>query len=474
MVFRSIVLMTFLNVLKAAVAVGLSFVIARLVSPSEFGLVTFAISLTMLISLVTDFGIASAIVRERELTRIQAGAAIVLTLVFGAVGGLVMALSSDGLESLTKIEGVSSIIFGFSLVTCFSIWATSTRAILERHLEYGWISLFEAVSLILALFGFWLALRSGIGIFALVVFHVVLHAFRTLLFLIRASSLFEWSLQIGSIKTLLRTGGWIFLSNLLAFAARNIDRYVIGVVLGAASLGLYGFAYQFMTIPLMLIAWPASGVLLSTLSRAKDNDILKKQIVISFITLTAFVTVPLMTYIAYGLPFVINSMFSDKWMGVEVYVSILAPVGVIQSIAVYATAVLVSCGEVKKNFYLSLVNGIFLTILFFVAAPFGIFVVVVSYAVVASSISALMIYSYCKISGIGVNKLFISIFPGLLAGFLIILMYIFVGVFDLSDRNYFLVFSIGCGVVYLGCFAINRSCVFGAVSILKQVRFNSN
>ena len=62
--------------------------------------------------------------------------------------------------------------------------------------------------------------------------------------------------RFGQLAGLLSFGGWVLANNILNFLARNSDNLLIGAWLGAAAVGVYGLAYQFMLAPLMAITWP--------------------------------------------------------------------------------------------------------------------------------------------------------------------------------------------------------------------------
>jgi O-antigen/teichoic acid export membrane protein len=412
MILRSMVLMTALNVAKAAASLVISIMIASVVSPAEFGLVAFAIPLMAFIMLVTDLGLSSAIVRHPELDANQAGSAMGMMAIAGLVGGLLMASAATPIENAIHLHGVAKVLLGFALVTALSIWATCPRALMERKLAYPRIAAVEAVALLSALAVFWIGVRLGLGILALVAFHVSLQAIRAVAFTWMARSLFVLGLDFARISGLARVGGWVFVTNLLSYSARNVDRLLIASVLGAASLGLYGLAYQFMTIPLILISWPVSGVLLSTLARMKKDSPDKAQVICAVITATATITLPMMSFFVFGLRYPIEVFYASRWEGLAQIIAILAPVGAFQAVAVYNSAVLVERGMVRLNFHLGLLNGLALSGVFFATVWFGLSTLIVAYAVAAVLVSATMIYFMCREAGIGPGSFFRCILPG--------------------------------------------------------------
>jgi O-antigen/teichoic acid export membrane protein len=412
MVLRGMALMTGLNVAKAAASLVISITIAVVVPPEQFGLVAFAIPLMALIMLVTDLGLSSAIVRHPQLDRRQAGSAIGMMGIAGLVGGALMALGATPIESAMSMQGVGRALQGFAVVTACAIWATAPRALLERTLSYPQIVAVESLALAAALAAFGVGIMASAGITALVAFHVVLQAIRALTFTALARRLFRIGLSVASISSLVQVGSWVFITNLLSYCARNLDRMLIGGVLGAASLGLYGLAYQFMTIPLVLISWPVSGVLLSTLSRMDKTGPDRPAVICAVVTATASITLPMMTFLVFGARHPIEVLYTSRWEGLADIITILAPVGAVQAIAAYNGAVLVEKGAVRLNFYLGLLNGLTLSSVFLATVWFGLTTVIVSYALAAIAVSATMIYFMCREAGIEARMLAACFLPG--------------------------------------------------------------
>ncbi|NML17773.1 oligosaccharide flippase family protein [Azohydromonas caseinilytica] len=416
MILRNMVVMTGLNLSKAGATLLISVLIAGAVPPHEYGLVSFAIPLMTLVMLLTDLGLSSAIVRHPALDPAQAGVTLRLMALIGAAGGALVTAAAAPTERVLAMPGLAPVLLGFAAVTACSIWATVPRALLERHLAYQRIALVEGGALLAALAGFCIALMMELGILALVAFHVLLQGIRALAFAGMAYGLTTRGGRLADIAPLVKVGGWVFLTNLLAFAARNLDRFLIGAVLGAAALGLYGLAYQFMTLPLMLIAWPASGVLLATLARmGADHQEAKAGVVCAVFTATATLSLPLMAFLSFGARLPIGTFLAHQWDGLADIVAVLAPVGAVQSLAVYAGSVLVEQGRVRLNFMLGLVNGLGVCAVFAVTVWSGLQALVLGYAVASALLSALSLVCACRSAGIGARRFAACLWPGVLA-----------------------------------------------------------
>jgi O-antigen/teichoic acid export membrane protein len=408
-------MMTAVNVAKAAAALALSILIARVVPPGEYGLVALAVAVMALLMLLTDLGLASAIVRHPELDKLQAGSAVGLLAVAGLLAGLVLVALAVPLEAALHMPKLADVMIGFGGVAALSTWATAPRALLERRLAYGRVSALEGVALAAGLLAFAAGVRLGMGILALVAFHFTLQFLRAVGFTVLARQHYSIGLSFSRISELARVGGWVFLTNLLSYSARNVDRMLIAAVLGASSLGLYAFAYQFMTVPLVLITWPASGVLLAALSRIPTGSPDRPAVVSAMFTVTALITFPLMAFFAFGLHFPIEAFFGDRWSGAAEIIAMMSAAGAAQSLAAYNGAVLVSMGAVRLNFRLALLNGLGLTAVFALTVNFGIIIMTASYVIAALCIYCVLIVASCRAVGIGPRVFFGSMAPGAVA-----------------------------------------------------------
>lgn len=416
MLFRSMALMTGLNMAKAAVSLLVSVLVGRHIAPGEYGLVTFSIPLMALVTLLTDLGLSSALVRHPELTpRTQARALSFLAWLGLVAGGLLAALAAP-MEAWVQLPGLSPVLLAFGLVTALAIWATGPRALLEREMAYGQVSFTEGVALLLAIVAFLVLIAMKAGLAAVLAFHIVLQAVRALGFNLLAWRRYAAPGPLSELNPLLAIGGWVLATNLLSFLGRNLDRLVIAPVLGAAALGLYGMAYQFMTIPLVLISWPASGVLLSALSKLEGDPAQRRRIVAAVVTLTALFSGPFVAAMLFVVAEPIHWFFGERWQGLVDLVRWMAPVGAIQSIAALAGAVLVQAGKVRENFLLGVLNAASLGVTFVFTVSHGLTHLVMAYSVVAVLVSAVMIQRMCADLGMGAGQLLKAVAPGVLAG----------------------------------------------------------
>ncbi|MET1754405.1 oligosaccharide flippase family protein [Novosphingobium sp. RD2P27] len=387
--------MSSLNLFKAAVQFGIGTLVTLFVLPAEYGLITFSLPIIQLIALMTDLGLGSAIIRQRNLRPGDAGAALVLSMSLAAAAGLVLALSAAPVQHWADMPGLAPVLSTLALAVTFTIAAAIPRAMLERELRYQHIALVEGASTLTGALvcGILIGLADA-GIWGVIAFHVTLQAARALAFMAMTQRHYRLDSDWRRVLPMIGFGSWVLASNVINFAARNAQSLLIGAALGATAVGLYGIAYQVMILPLMALAWPASGVLLATLSRlaAPNEDHAEPsafgQPVMALSLLTATITFPVMAWAAIGLDYPVRMLLDPAWHRALPLISVLAPLGALQSLASYNGAVLIACGHARLQFHVNLVSSLALLAGFIASLPFGIHAFALMYLTVGSVVAA--------------------------------------------------------------------------------------
>lgn len=392
---KNLASMSSLNLFKAGVQFAISTLVALFVLPAEYGLITFSLPIIQFIALMTDLGLGSAIIRQRELTSEDAGAALALSIGVGILSTVILLALARPIQAWANMSGLAAVLSALAVAVGFTITAAIPRAMLERELRYQQVALVEGcATFVAALQCALLVALAGAGIWGVIAFHVMLQGSRALAFLVLTRRRYRFDGQWRRVLPLIGFGGWVLASNVINFAARNAQSILIGSALGAAVVGLYGMTYQVMILPLMALAWPASGVLLATLSRVEDdpdrerrqNDFASPVLALSL--LTATVTFPLMTWIAVGLDFPVRTLLHPQWQEALPLIALLAPLGALQALAAYNGAVLIARGHARLQFHVNFVSSAALLAGFIASLSFGIRVFALTYLIVGSFVAA--------------------------------------------------------------------------------------
>ncbi|WP_174293190.1 oligosaccharide flippase family protein, partial [Sphingomonas bacterium] len=415
MLAKNIVSMSGLSLYRNAIQFGMNIAIAAFVHPGDYGLVVFTTPFVVLVAMLTDLGMTSAIVRAPTLSRAEAGAAMGAMMAGGVACALLLAAGAWPLERAIAMPGLAPVMAAMAGVVVLSITAATPRALLERELRYAHIARIEAVSIAVAAAAGLVAAWHGAGVWSLVLYNLLVQAMRVSAFWWNVRGELRPNAAFGKLGALLTFGGWVLASNILNFLARNSDNLLIGAWLGAAAVGVYGLAYQFMLAPLMAITWPTSAILLATLRGQDPHGPRARAMVESVLSATALVVVPAMLYLTFGLAFPVHALLSQHWAGVPGIVAWLAPAGALQAIASYNGVLLMVAGRARAQFALTVVNTLVLVATFVVSLPYGLTALVHAYTVAITLLSLAFIALIVALTGLGLRRLACALAPALLA-----------------------------------------------------------
>lgn len=299
---------------KLVVQIASIVVLARLVTPEDFGLVAFLTSIFAFVGLFSEFGLTMAIVQKEQiqekdlnaLFRISAGIGMLLLLCIGVAGLLTSWISGDA--RYQWIFGIFAVMF-----FCKSL-STVPQGLIRRRLQFGFLSLQEAGTFLFGALAAVAIANQGRGILALMAFQFIPGL------LVCGSSWFfaGWRPQrnVGSIQeasSYFSFGGAFTLVEIANTACKHIDNLLIGKVWGMELLGQYTRAYALMLAPLNQVMGPIGTVLIPSFSRIHQNEAEFKKLTtalfISFVGLTAPAAAFL---IVYSNP-VIHLLLGEGW-----------------------------------------------------------------------------------------------------------------------------------------------------------------
>jgi O-antigen/teichoic acid export membrane protein len=407
--------MSGLSLYRNLVQFGMNIAVAAFVGPADYGLIVFTTPFIVLVSMLTDLGMASAITRAPSLSREEAGAAMGAMVAGGAACAALLMAAAHPLEAAIGMVGLAPVMIAMAGIVVLGIAAAVPRAMLERELLYGRVAATEAAAIAIGAGVGIAAAWNGAGIWSLIGYNLVVQLVRVGAFAWAARGRVSPNLRLGRLGALLSFGGWVLATNLLSFAARNGDNLLIGAWLGAGALGVYGLAYQFMLAPLMAITWPTSSILLATLRGEDPHGERARAVVEAVMSVTALAVFPAMVFLTFGLRFPVEAVLSERWRAVPGIVAWLAPAGAVQAIASYNGAILMVAGRARAQFALTVVNTVVLLATFVLSLPFGLMALVRAYTTATVVLSGGFLALIVALTSVTWRRLLRTLAPALLA-----------------------------------------------------------
>jgi O-antigen/teichoic acid export membrane protein len=256
---------------------GSMVVLARLLTPNDFGLVGMVTACTGFLGLFRDAGLSMATIQRVSISRAQTSTLFWINVVVGVILATLCAVIAPILTRFynePRLFWVTIVVGGGFL---FNGATAQHRAMLQRNMRFAVLTVVDMVALVLSIVLSIAMAVAGLGYWALVGMTVALPA-ASLFGVLVASGWIPGRPERGTgVRSMLRYGGTVTLNSLIIYVAYNADKVLLGRFWGAATLGIYGRAYQLVSMPndslsgtIALVAFPALARLQNDPSRLKS------------------------------------------------------------------------------------------------------------------------------------------------------------------------------------------------------------
>jgi PST family polysaccharide transporter len=381
-------------------------VLARLLSPTDYGLVAIVLAVVGVGEIFRDFGLSTAAVRAHDITRRQCDSLFWLNTAIGGVLALAAVACAplvarlfdhDALVPITQVLGLTFLLNGA---------VAQYRAMLNRDLRFGALVMADlgsqlagtaiAIAVALAGGGYWALVAQQLGA-----------AGTTLL---GCLVLTRWVPRLPrrgtDIREFVSFGGGLVASQVVTFLNTNVDTVTIGLRFPTSELGLYNRAYQLLMRPLSQLRTPTTSVALPVLARVREDRerfdalLVRGQLALGYSLVAG-------TAIAAGAAEPIIAVFlGDRWDGVAPMFALLAAAGAFQTISFVGGWVYLARGLTSDLFRYSLLSLAIKVVCVLVGSSWGIVGVAAGFALAPALAWPLSIYWLSRVTPIPVRALY--------------------------------------------------------------------
>jgi len=314
-----------------ALSLGATAALARLLAPTDFGLVALGVTVGDFLGLFLDLGLGAATVQRASLDKSQISMLFWINAALGTLIAAVMAATAPLVARFyghPELVGVNVVLALGFLLTGFSVQHT---ALLRRQMRLTRLSGIELVSLTLGIGLAWAIAALGAGYWALVCLQLAPQAFG----LIGVWSACRWRPgrpdRSVDVRPWFSFGAGLTGFNVLNYFSRNLDNVIIGRVSGTAALGLYVKSYSLLLLPVTRIRVPASAVVIPALSRLQDDPLRFRRFFLAAITIVVAIGMPLVVFMFVLAPDVILFVLGPQWQGSVILFQVLAPAAFVET-----------------------------------------------------------------------------------------------------------------------------------------------
>lgn len=382
----------------AVVAIGAAAILARHVTPDEYGLVAMALAAIALGRAFEEIGLGDATVQRAQVTDAQISALFWLNAAVGAALSVAFALSAPLVARFYARDDLAPIALALSPVFLFAALGAQPRAILRRHFRFRALALAQGASLALGAGAGIAAALAGLGAWALVAQSLVQAATLCAGAWIGAWTACRWTpaapARADGLAPLVRFGLHVTATQLLTRFARNIDNILIGRFVGPVALGLYDRAFQLMSLPATQFNQPISNAVIPALSRLQHDPDAFRRLYRSGAEVVASVAFPIAVFSAAAAPAIIGTVLGPTWLDAAPLLRALAPTGLMVSLNIGTAWAYQSLGRSGRQLRWSLFGTAMTTVAIAAGLPWGALGVAIAVSIARVSLRPFAV-AYC-------------------------------------------------------------------------------
>ena len=380
--FIGISWMSGFRVVSRTIATGRGVLLARILTPAQFGVFGIASVILSFLEILTETGINVFLIQEKSNIDKFVSSAWLVSILRGAFICLVLIIASPFIINFFNMPDLHRFLFLISLVPLIRGFINPAIVKYQKELEFKkefWLRIAIYIFDSAISIAFALILRDAIGfVWGLIAGAILEVILSFILFKPRPEVKFEFNF----LKLIINRGKWVTAYGIFNYIAKEGDSIVVAKLLGATSVGIYKMGYSLSTLPISEISDVVNKVVFPVYSKISED---KERLLKAFTKTLLAVSVPIviLSLIIFFLPRIFfEILLTPKWGDVVIILKILVVYGMLRGISGLSSSFFLALG--KQNF----VAGMTFARFFILAVT--IVPLTASFGIVGASFSALL------------------------------------------------------------------------------------
>lgn len=327
-------------------------VLARFLSPSDFGLMGMIMVVIGFARVFADMGISNAIIHRQDATKDQLSSLYWLNIIAGIIVFFVVCFSAPFIVGFYHEPRLHNLLYLTAVIFIVTPFGQQFQILMQKELRFNELAKIEikasivnsAIAIVLALLGF--------GVYALI--WGQLAGTSTKVLMLFSTGWQHWRPGFHFSKLDLRGylnfGLYQMGERTINYLNSNLDYLLIGSMLGAKSLGYYTLAYNLIIRPSSLINPFITKVAFPVFSRIQNETERLKRGYLKVLQLLSTVNFPMMAGLAVVAPIAVPVIFGEQWLPSIILIQILTVVGLLRSTGNPVGSLLLSKGRADLGF----------------------------------------------------------------------------------------------------------------------------
>lgn len=420
-----------------AITFASNIILARLLSPDDFGCVGMLMVFISLSNTFIDGGFGSALIQKKSPNQEDYSTIFFWNIFLSIVLYILLFFSSSYISKFYNLSKLTVMLQVQGLVLILNAFSIIQQNILRKRLLFKKLAIVVTTSSLISLVIAIIAAYKGLGAWSLIIQQLCIALFNAILFWMVSNWRPIWIFSKKSFHELFSFGGFILLSNLFNAFSNEVQGLLVGKMFTPATMGLYTQAYRLEGTSAHAASTILDQVTYPVLSSLQNDRQSLLSALRRFTKIPAFICSPLMALLIIIAKPLIIFLFTEKWVGCVPYFQILCVGGVAVSLQGIAVNAISAIGRSDISFKWTIIKRT-LTIILCVLGIYVDGMIGLLWGCVLGAWSVFFIHAYLTSKFIGYK--------------------IYQQIFDILP---FIIFSIICGAIaYYSGYMLNAHILF--------------
>lgn len=340
-------------------------VLARLLTPDDFGVVGVISIIFTVANTITDSGLGGSLIKEKEITKLDCSSIFCFNFFVSVFLYVIIFIIAEYVETYYQVIGLANVTRCISLMFVFNSFALVPKALLSKEIKFNKLFQISTISVIVASLVSIILAFCGAKVYAIVGYRLALSMVTAILAIYYSGFSISFQFSFDSLKRLLPFGLFTTLSSIVDSIYENMLSAIFGKI---SNMNATGFFYQAkkteeaLTISLTSTIGRVTFPVLTKIREdkslfVKESDSIFKTIVLLF--------TPLFLILSVFSEELIVLMYGEQWIEAGPYLRLLLYAAVFMVMENVNRTFIKSLGKGQPILYVSLIKrAIGLMILF--------------------------------------------------------------------------------------------------------------
>ena len=320
-------------------------ILAKLLVPSDFGIVAIAQLIVTIAQIVRDLGLAQALIYRAGDIEEAASTAFFLVLIWGVLLCLLIGATASQTAFFFNEPRATAVIRVLAFTLVISSFGVVPSALLEKALEFKKKVLPEFFPVVVYAFIAIGLAALGLGIWSIVWGRIGQAALSAILMWKASHWRLKFSFEARIAREILGYGKHILGGSILNMVFLYIDNAFVGKILGATALGYYTFAFAMANLPTQSVTPVVNKVAFPSYVQLRDRKLDLGHAYLRSLKLVSLITFPATLGLAAISPKFLHTLYGHKWDPSIVLIQILSFYALARSIGALPGNIFLSIGK---------------------------------------------------------------------------------------------------------------------------------